>query len=175
MKYATYISYIVKILDRLKWSTLCWINSVYTLLHIHYTYLHSWACLWIKILMFQWAGMRKGEKPLPLAFRYLILMIWRPCDFNLVMISSLVSKWQDFKFWLPVFQPFYEMKLKTTKFKVFRFEASEDIMTKFESQYLYIIKIKYWSTSGSLLVTFLQKKTILELHSWLCVYRNTWL
>ena len=67
------------------------------------------------------------------------------------------------------------MKLKTTKFKVFTFEASEDIMTKFESQDLYIIKIKYGSTSGSLLVTFLQKKTILELHSWLCVYRNTWL
>ena len=55
------------------------------------------------------------------------------------------------------------MKLKTTKFKVFTFEASEDIMTKFESQDLYIIKIKYGSTSGSLLVTFLQKKTILEL------------
>ena len=36
-------------------------------------------------------------------------------------------------------------------------------MTKFESQDLYMIKIKYGSTSGSLLVTFLQKKTILEL------------
>ena len=35
---------------------------------------------------------------------------------------------------MPIFQPFYEMKLKTPKFKVFTFEANEDIMTKFESQ-----------------------------------------
>ena len=54
------------------------------------------------------------------------------------MISSLASKCQDFKVWMPVFQPFYEMKLKTPKFKVFTFEASEDIMTKFESQDLYM-------------------------------------
>ena len=30
-------------------------------------------------------------------FQYLIFMIWRPCDLNLVMISSLASKCQDFK------------------------------------------------------------------------------
>ena len=54
-------------------------------------------------------------------FQYLILMIWRPCDLNLVMISSLASKCQDFKFGMPVFQPFYEMKLKTSKFKVLAF------------------------------------------------------
>ena len=30
-----------------------------------------------------------------LAFQYLIFMIWRPCDLNLVMISSLASKCQD--------------------------------------------------------------------------------
>ena len=29
------------------------------------------------------------------------------------------------------------------------FEASEDIITKFKSQALYIIKIKYWKASGS--------------------------
>jgi hypothetical protein len=34
---------------------------------------------------------------LPLAFQYLILMISRPCNLNLVMISLLASKWQDFK------------------------------------------------------------------------------
>ena len=33
------------------------------------------ACLSSKIPMFQRAGMREGGKPLPLAFRYLILMI----------------------------------------------------------------------------------------------------
>ena len=41
--------------------------------------------------------MRKGGLQLPLAFQYLILMIRRSCDFNLVMISSLASKGQDFK------------------------------------------------------------------------------
>ena len=49
-----------------------------------------------KMPMFQWAGMREGGEPLPLAFQYLILMI-RPCDLNLVMISSLASKCQHFK------------------------------------------------------------------------------
>ena len=55
------------------------------------------ACLWSKMPMFQRAGMREEVEPLPLAFQYLILMIWRPCDINLVMISSLASKGQDFK------------------------------------------------------------------------------
>ena len=41
--------------------------------------------------------MREGGLPLPLAFQYLILMIRRACDLNLVMISSLASKGQDFK------------------------------------------------------------------------------
>jgi hypothetical protein len=47
--------------------------------------------------MFQWAGMREGGEPLPhpLPFQYLILMIIRPCDLNLVMIYSLASKCQD--------------------------------------------------------------------------------
>ena len=65
--------------------------------------------------------MRDGELPLPLAFQYLIFMIWRACDSNLVMISSLASKCQDFKVGMPIFQPFYEMKLKTSKFKVLAF------------------------------------------------------
>ena len=41
--------------------------------------------------------------------------------FKFVMISSVASKCQDFKFWMPVFQPFYEMKLKTSNFKVMAF------------------------------------------------------
>ena len=57
---------------------------------------------------------RVGEKPLSLAFQCLILMI---CDLNLVMILSLASKGQHFKVGMPVFQPFYVMKLKTSKFK----------------------------------------------------------
>ena len=68
-------------------------------------YIHSpqecseWvACLWLdKMPMFRRAEMRKGGLPLPLTFQYLILIIWRSCDLNLVMISSLASKGQDFK------------------------------------------------------------------------------
>ena len=55
------------------------------------------ACLWSKTNMFQRAGMREEGKPLPLAFQYLILMIWRPCDLELVMISSMAAKCQDFE------------------------------------------------------------------------------
>ena len=57
--------------------------------------------------------MREGGEPLTLAFQYLILMIQRPYDLNLVMVSSLASKCQDFKVGMSFFQPFYEMKLKT--------------------------------------------------------------
>ena len=79
------------------------------------------ACLWSKMPIFKRAGMREGGEVLPLAFQYLILMIWRHCDLNLVMISFLASKCQDFKFEMPVFQPFYDMKLKTSNFKVLAF------------------------------------------------------
>ena len=72
------------------------------------------ACLWSKMPMFQRAGMRKGGLPLPLAFQYLILMTWRDCNLDLVMVSSLASKWQGLKVGMPVFQLFYEMKLKTS-------------------------------------------------------------
>ena len=41
--------------------------------------------------------MKEGGLPLPLAFQYLILMIWRACDLDLVMISLQASKSQDFK------------------------------------------------------------------------------
>ena len=57
-------------------------------------YLRSLACLRSKMSMFQWAEMREGGEPLPLAFQYLIPMISRPCDLDLVIISSLASKCQ---------------------------------------------------------------------------------
>ena len=71
--------------------------------------------------MFQGAGMKEGGETFPLAFQYLILMIQRHCDLNLVMISLLASKCQDFKVEMSVFQPFYDMKLKTSNFKVLAF------------------------------------------------------
>ena len=79
------------------------------------------ACLWCKVSMFQKAGMTEGGLQLSPAFQYLILMTWRACDLNLVMISSLTSKLQVLKVGMPVFQLFYEMKLKTSKFKVLAF------------------------------------------------------
>ena len=57
-------------------------------------------------------------------------MVKRPCDLNLVVISALASKCQDFKFEMPFFQPLYELKLKTSQVKSGLFEASEDIMTR---------------------------------------------
>ena len=46
--------------------------------------------------------------------------------------------------WGARFQLFYGMKLKTSKFKKsWHFEASEAIKTKFKSQALHVIRIKY--------------------------------
>ena len=45
-----------------------------------------------KMAILQRAGMKEGGLPLPLAFQYLIFMIYRACDLNLIMISSLASK-----------------------------------------------------------------------------------
>ena len=59
-------------------------------------------------------------------------------------------KWQGLKVGMPVFQLFYGMKLKTSKFKKsWHFEASEAIMTKFKSQALHVIRIKYWKAGGT--------------------------
>ena len=68
---------------------------------------------------------------------------------NLVVISSLATKCQDFKVEMPFFQPLYVMKLKTSKFKVLVFCCQWRYITKFKSQGPYIIKIKYWNASGS--------------------------
>ena len=79
------------------------------------------ACWWSKMPMFQRTGMRDGRLPLPPAFQHLILMTWRACDLDLVMVSLLPLKWQGLKVGMFVFQLFYEMKLKTSKSKVLAF------------------------------------------------------
>ena len=61
---------------------------------------------------------------------------------NLVMLFSLASKCQDFKVEMSFFQPLCVMKLKTSKFN-WHFVSSEDLITRFKSQVLYNIKIKY--------------------------------
>ena len=58
--------------------------------------------------------MKEGVEPLPLTFQYLILMLWRPCDLNLVMISSLASNGsQDFNFSLIFLFSFIFFKYET--------------------------------------------------------------
>ena len=68
---------------------------VFDLFHVHSPQdcLVWVACLWSKMPMFQRAGMREEGLSVPLAFQYLILVIWRACDLNLAIISSLASKW----------------------------------------------------------------------------------
>ena len=71
--------------------------------------------------MFQRAGLRKGGEPLPLAFQYLILMILRPCNLDLVMISSLAAKCQDFEIRGLQFHIIKWLKNRHFKFKVLAF------------------------------------------------------
>ena len=87
--------------------------------------------------------MREGGKPLPLAFQYLIFMVLRPCDLNLVIVSSLAIKCQHFKLRGLQFHYIKWLKKGISTLKSWHFEASEDIITKFKSQGLYTIKIKY--------------------------------
>ena len=65
--------------------------------------------------------MNERGKPLPLALQYLIFIVQRPCDLNLVKISSLAAKCQDFKVEMPFFQALSVMNLKTFNFKVLAF------------------------------------------------------
>ena len=83
--------------------------------------------------------MKEGGEP---AFQYLTLMIKRPCDLNLVMISSLVTKCQHLKLRGLQFHYIKWLKKGISTLKSWHFEASEDVITKFKSQGLYTIKIK---------------------------------
>ena len=78
-------------------------------------------------------------------------MTWSACDSNLVLISSLDSKWQGLKFAMSVFQLFYEMKLKTSKFS--SLGILRPVKTSWQnsqkSQTLHIIRIKYCNAGGS--------------------------
>ena len=65
-----------------------WNPQIFRVLH---TYVHSGQ----KSL--RWVGGRVGGLPLSPTFQCLIIMIWRACDLNLVMIPCLASKCQDFK------------------------------------------------------------------------------
>ena len=74
-----------------------------------------------KIAIFRRVRMREGGLPLPLTFQYLIFMIWRPSDLNLVMISSLASKCQHFKLRGLQFHSIKWLKNRHPNFKVLAF------------------------------------------------------
>ena len=98
----------VNLVKLTRWEFVVWgkypwpICSVPLLLWDTYTRVHNVSSGWpvyvcSKMLTFQRVGMREGRLSLPPALQYLILMIWRACNLNLVMISLLASKWQEFK------------------------------------------------------------------------------
>ena len=71
----------------------------------------------------------------------------------------MISIWPWYLQWLqndktlnlkcPFFNYFMQWNWRPLSLKCWHFVASEDIITKFKSQGLYIIKIKYWNASGS--------------------------
>ena len=91
--------------------------------------------LWCKMPMFQRAGMKEGE--LPQFFN--IWFFWH--EELATWIWSWFFQWLQNCESLNLGSPFFEIKLKTPK--SWHFESSEDIMTKFKSQGLHIIRIKY--------------------------------
>ena len=87
--------------------------------------------------------MRLEGLPLPPTFQYLILMIWRAYDLNLVMMSSLASKCQDIKLKSILFHFIKWLKMDILTFRTCHFEASENVTTKFKLQAPHIIRFKY--------------------------------
>ena len=115
----------------------------------HCKIVHKISFLVHKWQFFRRAGMREEGLRLPLAFQYLILMIWRAYDLNLVMISSLASQGQDFKLGGLQFHFIKWLKTGIPTLRTCHFKASEDIMTKFKSQALHTTRIKCWKASGN--------------------------
>ena len=102
----------------------------------------------LKMAIFQRVGMREGGLPLPLAFQYLIPMIWRACDLKFVMISLLASKLQDIKLRGLLFHLIKWLKTDILTLRTCHFEASEKVTTKFKLQAVHIIRFKYWKAGG---------------------------
>ena len=79
-------------------------------------------------------------------------------------------------FWCTFFNCFMKWNWRPLSLKCWHFEASEDIMTKFKSQGLHIIRIKSWNDSGSgfppSLFPALQKFAILGLKTGLRQWYN---
>ena len=94
------------------------------------------ACLWSKIPMFQRAGMNEGGLP-----PYEELATCTDIFSGLKITSPFLG--------CLFFNGFMKWNWRPLSLKSCNFEGSKDIMTKFKSQALHIIKIKYWNAGRS--------------------------
>jgi hypothetical protein len=129
---------------------------LYTVVYLGRKCLPRVACVWSKMPMFHRAGTREGGEPLPLAFQ-----LRRPVETNWAdpfkksaWVDPLISIFDSYgmkTFWLKClfFSHFVESNWRPLISKSWHSVASEDIMTKFKSQGLHIIRIKYWNACGS--------------------------
>ena len=86
-------------------------KSSYTLSH-----------MFTQFCLFMMAGMREGgRRATPTSISIFDSYGMKTFFYNLVIISLLASKCQGFNVEMSVFQPFYEMKLKISNFKVLAF------------------------------------------------------
>ena len=104
------------------------------------------ACLWSKMPMFQRSVMREGGLLLPLSFFIWFLwhiFLWGKFVYDIFTGFKMASpqSWDAHRFMNWNWSPLY--------LKSWHFEASVHIMTKFKSQALQIIRIKYWNSAGS--------------------------
>ena len=79
---------------------------------------------------------------------YDIKTLWFEFGHDILNLHWLQNA-KTFKLGCPFFSHFMKWNWKPLSLKCWHFEASEDIMTKFRSQGLHIIRIKYWNASGS--------------------------
>ena len=83
----------------------------------------------------------------------------------------------------PFYSHFMKWNWRPLSLKYWHFEAIEDIMTKFKSQGLYIIRIKYWNTTsahwniGILLHKQAKRRTIMHMTVCVCILylANNWI
>ena len=102
------------------------------------------SCLWSRMPMFQSTGIREGGLPLPPTFQYLILVIQRACGLDLIWLQNSKSQKLEWS----VYSCFMIWDEKALISKSYYFEASKDIITKFKSQALHIIRMKFWKVGG---------------------------
>ena len=91
------------------------------------------------------AGMKEGGWPHSPAFQYLILMTWRACNLNWSWYPQCLQNGKSLTF----FSCFMKWNWRPLSLNSWHFEASKDVMTKFKSQALHIIRIKFFYPTAS--------------------------